>query len=748
MPENRPGVRAMTNRLLKILFIASLFSSEALADTPPSLKSNARIYDYQDNPITSTVVGPKRGLSVNVENLTLGVTQSGSWTTGRTWNLLNTTDSVNVGNFPATQAVTQSGTWSLGINNFPASFGATQSGTWTVGLSAGANTIGKVDQGVGGASAWKVDGSAVTQPISGTITANAGTGTFLTDGSAHTQPISAASLPLPTGASTSANQTTANTSLSSIDGKLTTTANGLKVDGSAVTQPVSGSLTVSGTVAATQSGAWTTGRTWSLLNTTDSVNAVQSGTWSTGRTWTLSNGTDSIAAAQSGTWNITNITGTVSLPTGAATSALQTTGNSSLSSIDGKLTTSVNGLKTDGSGVTQPVSGTITANAGTGTFTVGQSSGANLHVNVDSAPTTTVTGTVAATQSGTWSNRITDGTNTAAVSASNALKVDGSAVTQPVSGSVSVSNFPATQAVTQSTSPWVVSSAQLPTTLGAKTTANSTAVNIASDQTVPISAASLPLPSGASTAANQTTGNTSLSSIDTKTLTAGQKTMANSYPVVISSDQSAVPASQSGTWNINNVSGTVSLPTGAATSANQTGGGQKTQVVDGANATVGPVQTISGTNYLPVVLSSSATPGSAIPSRAVLTAGSDGTNARAISTDTSGNQNVNIVSTTTAARTSVALARNVYSTTNVTTAAYTQLIASTSNTINQLYIFDSSGQTLVIATGAAASEVDQAYIVPGGNGILNLTIASGTRVSVKAVSATATSGELNITFLK
>jgi hypothetical protein len=61
---------------------------------------------------------------------------------------------------------------------------------------------------------------------------------------------------------------------------------------------------------------------------------------------------------------------------------------------------------------------------------------------------------------------------------STAVKVDGSAVTQPVSGSVSVSNFPATQpvsgsvsvsnfpatqpvsgtvAVTQSTSPWVVS---------------------------------------------------------------------------------------------------------------------------------------------------------------------------------------------------------------------------------------------------------------------------------------------------
>lgn len=60
----------------------------------------------------------------------------------------------------------------------------------------------------------------------------------------------------------------------------------------------------------------------------------------------------------------------------------------------------------------------------------------------------------------------------------------------------------------------------------------------------------------------------------------GQNTMANSLPVVIASNQSAVPisdnggsitvdgtvaATQSGTWNIANISGTISLPTGAAT---------------------------------------------------------------------------------------------------------------------------------------------------------------------------------------
>lgn len=65
-------------------------------------------------------------------------------------------------------------------------------------------------------------------------------------------------------------------------------------------------------------------------------------------------------------------------------------------------------------------------------------------------------------------------------------------------------------------------------------------------------------------------------------ITIGQKPMSSGLPVVISSDQSAVPASQSGTWNINNVSGTVSLPTGASTSANQTTEITSLQIIDDA----------------------------------------------------------------------------------------------------------------------------------------------------------------------
>lgn len=65
--------------------------------------------------------------------------------------------------------------------------------------------------------------------------------------------------------------------------------------------------------------------------------------------------------------------------------------------------------------------------------------------------------------------------------------------------------------------------------------------------TQPISATSLPLPAGASTSALQTTGNSSLSSIDTKTPALGQTTMSASQPVVIASNQTAIPTSYSDT---------------------------------------------------------------------------------------------------------------------------------------------------------------------------------------------------------
>jgi len=242
-----------------------------------------------------------------------------------------------------------------------------------------------------------------TQPVSGSVsitgTANVNvtnasipvTGTFWQT----TQPISAASLPLPSGAATSANQPTAAAAASTSSGQAgnvamgftttgaptyvtaqtnplsLTTAGALRVDGSAVTQPVSGtfwqatqpvsgtvsisgtvgvtqstspwvvsltSTTITGTVACTQSGPWNIGSITTLpaLPANQSVNVAQingitplmgngvTGTGSQRVTIASDNTAFTVNAAQSGPWNITNVSGTVSLPTGAATAANQT----------------------------------------------------------------------------------------------------------------------------------------------------------------------------------------------------------------------------------------------------------------------------------------------------------------------------------------------------------------------------------------------------------------------------------------
>lgn len=152
-----------------------------------------------------------------------------------------------------------------------------------------------------------------------------------------------------TGAATEAKQDDGNASLASIDTKLTSPLTvSLPADAATETKQDAGNTSLASIdtkltspLSVAQSGAWSTGRTWVLDSATDDVVAVQGGTWSVGRTWALGSGTDSIAAVQSGTWNITNVSGTVSLPTGAATAANQATAIASLASIDTKLTSPI-----------------------------------------------------------------------------------------------------------------------------------------------------------------------------------------------------------------------------------------------------------------------------------------------------------------------------------------------------------------------------------------------------------------------
>ncbi len=78
------------------------------------------------------------------------------------------------------------------------------------------------------------------------------------------------------------------------------------------TQPVS----IAGTVAVTQSGVWSTGRTWTLASGTDSVAAVQSGAWSVGVT-----GTATIAGEKSNNAVVPGATNLGVLPCVATTVA-------------------------------------------------------------------------------------------------------------------------------------------------------------------------------------------------------------------------------------------------------------------------------------------------------------------------------------------------------------------------------------------------------------------------------------------
>jgi hypothetical protein len=410
--------------------------------------------------------------------------------------------------------VTQPISGSVSVSNLP----TTQNVAVTSALPAGTNNIGDVDIATLPVSFDSGNSDATTQrvviatnqsaiPISGTVTTTI------------------------TGVSTEAKQDTGNTSLSSIDGKLPALSGGrvpVDIGGNGSITITSGTITVQNEVEISNdtgnpvpisasalplpSGAATSANQTNGSQKTQIADGSGNVIGSTSNALDvnvksgvalsveLSQSNDSVAVfGNDGTTNRalkTDANGELqvdvlssALPSGASTSALQTTGNSSLSSIDTKLTTSVNGLVVDGSAVTQPISvSSLPLPTGAATETTLLALNTKVPANL----------TVAATR----------------------LLVDNSGVTQPVSASA------------------------------------------------------LPLPTGAAT-------ETTLSSINGKLNSLGQKTMANSAPVVIASDQSAIPASQSGTWDISNISGTVSLPTGASTAANQvTSNGHLSNIAD------------------------------------------------------------------------------------------------------------------------------------------------------------------------
>jgi hypothetical protein len=175
--------------------------------------------------------------------------------------------------------------------------------------------------------------------------------------SANPLHVQAASLPIPTGASTAANQTTIIGHVDGIEAAFTTlnakdfaTQTTLAVLNAKVTACDTGSVVVSS--SALPSGASTASNQTTIIGHVDGIetalatlNAKDFATQTT-----LATLNTKVTACNTGAVVVSSS----ALPSGASTSALQTTGNASLSSIDGKITACNTGA----------VAGTVTANQG------------------------------------------------------------------------------------------------------------------------------------------------------------------------------------------------------------------------------------------------------------------------------------------------------------------------------------------------------------------------------------------------
>lgn len=247
---------------------------------------------------------------------------------------------------------------------------------------------------------------------------------------------------------------------------------------------------------------------------------------------------------------------------GDASAANQVTGNASLASIDGKIT-AVNTSAVAFSSPQHVINDASTSVIG--------------HVIVDTAPTTAVTGTVAATQSGTWTVQPGNTANT------TAWKVDGSAVTQPVSGTVTATQGTATNLKTQAEAyqngTQVGALNPLQVSLSA-TGSNVTPVTVSG--TVTANAGSNLNTSLLALETTQVTGNSTLSTINT-----------NTAPLVVAAaggyvrqDSTATIAKESG----GNLATLVTNTTGIATAANQI----LTQATSGSTTAPSKIDVVGG----------------------------------------------------------------------------------------------------------------------------------------------------------
>ena len=213
------------------MFLILISLALAFADTPPVSQVKSKTLDGSGTAITSTLIGGKQGLDVNVISSGSGgstVNQGDAGSSGqawyvqgmlgRTWNLSNSSDSVaavqsgtwsvNVGNFPSTQPVSGSlgRTWNLSSGSDSVSVtGTLTASSASVGLISSsaptsADQIGAQDSSgnlqylkVDASKQLLVNGSGQTQPVSGTVAVSsipAISGTVSVSNLPSTQPIS------------------------------------------------------------------------------------------------------------------------------------------------------------------------------------------------------------------------------------------------------------------------------------------------------------------------------------------------------------------------------------------------------------------------------------------------------------------------------------------------------------------------------------------------------------------------------
>lgn len=317
------------------------------------------------------------------------------------------------------------------------------------------------------------------------------------DGTDNAVVVTQNSQPLPTGASTEATLALIKAKTDNLDVTLSTR-----------TKP-SDTQTIAGTVTANAgTGNFTvTQATGTNLHTVVDSGSITVSNASGASAVNIQDGGNSltvdgtISATQSGTWNINNVTGTISLPAGASTAANQTAANTSLASIDSKIPASPSQEHTtagspnssrlsDGTSFykattpadTQPISGTVTANIGTSGSLALDASISGLQVS-QGATTSGEKGTLVQGAVTTSAPTYTTGqTNPLSLTIAGAIRTDSSATTQPISAvSLPLPTGAATSA-NQTTANTSLSSIDGKLTHGQATMANSVPVVIASDQ--------------------------------------------------------------------------------------------------------------------------------------------------------------------------------------------------------------------------------------------------------------------------